>query len=68
MRSNRPARLDYCQYLLVSQINYTITNYADHTPKSMSHDAINRYLREDRRTSRLMWEHARRFRLPCMVM
>lgn len=59
MTTKRPTRLDYCQYLLVSQINYTITNYADHTPKQMSHDAINRYLREDRLTSRLVWEHAR---------
>lgn len=59
MTTNRPTRLDYCQYLLVSQINYTITNYADHTPKQVSHDAINRYLREDRLTSRLVWEHAR---------
>ena len=30
MKTERPTRLDYCQYLLVSQINYTITNYADH--------------------------------------
>ena len=59
MTTSRPTRLDYCQYLLVSQINYTITNYADHTPKQLSHDAINRYLREDRLTSRLVWEHAR---------
>lgn len=59
MKTNRPTRLDYCQYLLVSQINYTITNYADHTPKPLSHDAINRYLCEDRLTSRLVWEHAR---------
>lgn len=59
MKTKRPTRLDYCQYLLVSQINYTITNYADHTEKQMSHDAINRYLREDRLTSRLVWEHAR---------
>jgi hypothetical protein len=22
-------RLDYCQYLLVSQMNYTLTNFAD---------------------------------------
>nr|WP_225984821.1 MULTISPECIES: hypothetical protein [Noviherbaspirillum] len=43
----------------MSQINYTITNYAAHTPNQMSHDAINRYLREDRLTSRLVWEHAR---------
>ena len=36
-------RLNYCQYLLVSQINYTLTNFADHC-KQFSHDAINRYL------------------------
>lgn len=59
MKTTRPTRLDYCQYLLVSQINYTITNYAAHTDNQMSHDAINRYLRKDRLTSRLVWEHAR---------
>mgnify|MGYP000844769767 CR=1 FL=1 len=37
-------RLNYCQYLLVSQINYTLTNFADHC-EPFSHDAINRYLR-----------------------
>jgi hypothetical protein len=36
-------RLDYCQYLLVSQINYTLTNFAEHAEK-FSHDAVNRYL------------------------
>ena len=36
-------RLDYCQYLLVSQINYTLTNFAEHSEK-FSHDALNRYL------------------------
>lgn len=36
-------RLDYCQYLLVSQINYTLTNFAEHSEK-FSHDARNRYL------------------------
>jgi hypothetical protein len=59
MKTKRPTRLDYCQYLLVCQINYNITNYADHTENQISHDAINRYLREDRLTSRLVWEHAR---------
>jgi len=34
--------LDYCQYLLVSQINYTLTNFAEHSEK-FSHDALNRY-------------------------
>ncbi len=59
MKTKRPTRLDYYQYLLVSQINYTITNYADHKQSQMSHDAINGYLRRDRLTSRLLWEHAR---------
>lgn len=51
-------RLDYCQYLLVSQINYTLTNFADHC-EQFSHDAINRYLRGERITPRLVWEHVR---------
>ena len=45
-RRERVTRLDYCQYLLVSQINYTLTNYADHTEK-FSHDMANRYLAAD---------------------
>jgi hypothetical protein len=49
-------RLDYCQYLLVSQINYTLPNFADHCEK-FSHDAINRYLRGERITPRLVWEN-----------
>lgn len=52
----KPSRLDYCQYLLVSQINYTLTNFADHT-KDMSHDAINRYLRGERLTAGILWEN-----------
>jgi hypothetical protein len=49
-------RLDYCQYLLLSQINYTRTNLADHCEK-FSHDAINRYLRGEKLTPRLVWEN-----------
>jgi hypothetical protein len=36
-------RLDYCQFLLSSQINYTQTHFADHA-EQFSHDAINRYM------------------------
>ena len=36
--------IDYCQYLLHSHTNYTITNLADHL-ENISHDRINRYLR-----------------------
>ena len=50
------SRLDYCQYLLVSQINYTLTNYADHSEK-FAHDAINRFLRQEKFTPRLVWEN-----------
>ena len=51
-------RLDYCQYLLVSQINDTLTNFADHC-EQFSHDAINRYLGDERVTPRLVWENVR---------
>jgi len=49
-------RLDYCQFLLSSQINYTLTHFADHTT-GFSHDSINRYLRREKMTPRLLWEH-----------
>jgi len=51
-------RLAYCQYLLVSQINYTLTNFADHC-EAFSRDAINRYLRGERITPRLVWDNVR---------
>ena len=57
-RKERVTRLDYCQYLLVSQINYTLTNYAEHTDK-FSHDMANRYLAGDFIRPRLVWEHVR---------
>jgi len=55
-KQERVTRLDYCQYLLVSQINYTLTNYAEHTEK-FSHDAANRYLLGDEIHPRLVWEN-----------
>jgi hypothetical protein len=48
------ARLDYCQYLLVSQINYTLTHFADYG-EQFSHDAINRSLCGEKLTPRLVW-------------
>ena len=50
------SRLDDCQYLLVSQINYTPTNFADHYER-FSHDPINRYLVGEKITPRLVWEN-----------
>lgn len=49
-------RIDYCQYLLSSQINYTLTYFADHS-EQYSHDAINRLLAQDKMTPRLVWEN-----------
>jgi Transposase DDE domain len=49
-------RLDYCQYLLVSQINYTLTNLAEHSEK-YSHDQVNRYLSKEKITPRLVWQN-----------
>ncbi|WP_081942779.1 transposase [Myxosarcina sp. GI1] len=50
--------LDYCQYLLVSQINYTLTNFADHSHE-FSHDKINRFLKGEKITPRLIWENVK---------
>src|SRR6266508_1107019 len=50
------SRIDYCQYLLSSQTNYTLTYFADHS-EGFSHDAINRLLAQDRMTPRLVWEN-----------
>mgnify|MGYP001792606172 CR=1 FL=1 len=50
-------KLDYCQSLLSSPVNYTVTNLADHLD-GISHDRINRYLRGEELTPRLLWENA----------
>jgi hypothetical protein len=48
-------KLDYCQYLLSSQVNYTLTNLAEHL-KNFSHDTINRYLKGQKLPPRLLFE------------
>jgi hypothetical protein len=52
---SKVTRLDYCQFLLVSQINYTLTYFADHTA-ALSHDAARRYLLGEKISARLVWE------------
>ncbi len=47
-------KLDYCQYLLSSQINYTITNLSEHVA-DVSHDKINRYLKKEKFTPSSLW-------------
>ena len=54
----RFTKLNYCQYLLSSQINYTITNLAEHL-EQISHDTINYYLRREKLTPRLVWENVK---------
>ena len=52
------SRQDYCQFLLSSQINYTLTHFAEHS-EQFSHDAINRYMAGDHLPPRLVWENVR---------
>ena len=54
----KPTRIDYCQFLLSSQVNFTLTHYAQHHAR-FSHDAIKRYLQGEKLTSRLIWENVR---------
>jgi hypothetical protein len=56
--SMRFTKLNYCQYLLSSQINYTITNLAEHL-EQISHDAINYYLKREKLTPRLLSENVK---------
>lgn len=59
VQHNHPVtRLDYCQYLLSTQVNYTLTNFADHS-QHFSHDQLNRFLRGDKLKPRLVWEQVR---------
>ena len=49
-------RLEYYQYLLSSQVNYTLTNYAEHV-SDVSHDHVRLYLKRDRLTASDVWRH-----------
>lgn len=53
--TERFTRLDYGQFLISSQINYSITHFAEHA-KKWSHDTINRYLKGEKITPRFVWE------------
>jgi hypothetical protein len=54
----RPSRVDYCQFLLASQGNYTMTYFAVHSEK-WSHDAVKRYLMGEQLSGKDVWEHTR---------
>ena len=49
---------DYRQYLLVSQINHTLTNFAEHS-EHFSHDRLNRYLGNIKLTARSTWKNTK---------
>jgi hypothetical protein len=57
-KREKVSRPDYCQYLSVSQINCTLTNFAEHCDR-FSHDSINRYLSGDKITPYLVWENVK---------
>ena len=50
--------IKYCQYLISSQKNYTITNLADHLEK-VSHDQINPYLKNIDLGTESLWPNVR---------
>lgn len=52
----RFSKLDYCQYLLSSQLNFTLTHLADHLGE-FSHDTLNRYLSKAEMRPRHLWEN-----------
>lgn len=54
----RVTRLDYCQFLLSSQVNYTLTYFADHSHKYV-HDRLNRYLANEQLTPSLVWDNVK---------
>lgn len=56
--NHKISRLDYCSYLLNSQTNYTLTNFADHV-EGLIHDTVNRYLENEKLTPSLVWEQVK---------
>ena len=51
-------RLAYCEFLLSSQLNYTQTYFAEHH-EGFSHDSINRFLRVEKLTPKVVWENVK---------
>ncbi|OGV27805.1 MAG: transposase [Legionellales bacterium RIFCSPHIGHO2_12_FULL_37_14] len=58
-RPKKPfSQLDYCQYLLSSQVNYTLTNYAEHVT-GVSHDLVKLYLETERLSGKGVWSQVK---------
>lgn len=58
-RPKKPfSQLDYCHYLLHTQSNYTLTNYAKHV-EHVSHDLVKLFLENERLTARDVWRRVK---------
>jgi hypothetical protein len=53
---NKVSQMDYCQFLLSSPFNYTLTYFAEHV-EGLSHDRINRLLRQIEVTPADLWRN-----------
>ena len=51
--------VDYCQYLLKSHTNFTITLLSTLEIENISHDTINRYLRTESLNSEDLWRNVK---------
>lgn len=51
-------RENYCQYLISSQTNYTLTNYANHV-EHVSHDLVKLFLQTERLTASDVWKQVK---------
>ena len=51
--------VDYCQYLLKSHTNFTITLLRTLQIENISHDTINRYLRTESLNSEDLWRNVK---------
>ena len=60
-KKDKASRMAYCQYLLSTPDNYTLTHFGEHSPE-YSHDQMNRYLQRDRLPPRLVWDVLRHVR------
>ena len=49
----------------MSQANFTLTQFADHSP-GFSHDAVKRYLQGDKLTANQVWKHSKRDVVACV--
>ncbi|MGL4608778.1 MAG: IS701 family transposase [Trueperaceae bacterium] len=57
-RKRQPSRVDDYQFLLVSQVNYTMTYFAARS-EEWSHDAVKRYLMNETLSGKEVWEHSK---------